>query len=523
MGFDKLGLHIIGNWRGSLGRARLVKLVDVSVEYVAQIRAELGPQALIIVRWVQGSQPLDNPAARAQQFVARYQSAMLAMRQTAGANIAFEGYNEIPDDQAEAYAAFEVERLRLMHSLGLRSVVGNWSVGTPDIQVWAKYQPVLNAMDSRDFVGLHEYWVDTADISNRWHCGRWQLVPQLAGKPVVVTECGRDVVEGRGQPGWKRTCDPATFLADLRTYNTLLERFPNVLGATVFSTPGPGGAWSDFDPSPVWPSVVASYSNPQTYPGVTIPKPPTNSARGPDPTVPYWHSDRHGYTPAWVIIHDTEGPAEAALAWWSSGSNPGRSSAHYLVRSNGEVISVVPEVRAAHHAGGGKWPGIPAGAIGGTSVINLVSIGVELEYPKAPASPPWPEVQLVAAAKLVREITRRYSIPRERVLRHADVDPGRRSDPRNFAWDDFLNRVFETTQEADVESEILRAAWEAMRVPYNSLAAFPRVARTNDLGAPLLPEQDVVIGGVTYRYQPFARGVVYAKVGDWGNCKIIKW
>lgn len=517
---NKLGLHIIGGFSGTLGRPRLVKLVDVSSAYVEQVRRAVGPDCLIIVRWVQSQQPLDNPVARAQQFVTRYQGEMLAMRQTAGANTAFEGYNEIPDDQAEAYAAFEVERLRLMHQMGLRTVVGCWSVGLPDLSTWPIYQRALDAMQPSDLVGLHEYWPDRLGISNPWWCGRWQKVPQLSGRPIVVTECGRDVVEGRGQPGWRRTCDAATFLEDLRAYNALLEGFPNVLGATVFSTPGPGGEWTSFDPSPVWPQVVASYSNPQTYPGVTIPKPP-NSAKGPDPNVPYWHSDRHGYTPAWVVIHDTEGPAEAALAWWSSGSNPGRSSAHYLVRSNGEVVSVVPEVWAAHHAGGGKWPGIPDGAIGGTSIINLVSIGIELEYPTAPASPPWPEAQLASATKLVRDIAKRYGIPRDHVLRHADVTPQNRSDPRNLDWQAFLDRVFEEAE--DVENEILKAAWSAMRVPYNALAAFPRAARASNLGAPLSQERDIVIGGVTYRYQPFAGGVVYAKVGDWGNVKVLAW
>ena len=58
---NKLGLHILGGTSVGLGRPRLVKLVDVSVAYVAQVRAAVGPDCLIIVRWVQA---LNRPESR---------------------------------------------------------------------------------------------------------------------------------------------------------------------------------------------------------------------------------------------------------------------------------------------------------------------------------------------------------------------------------------------------------------------------------------------------------------------------
>lgn len=271
---NKLGLHIIGGTRLGLGRPRLVKLVDVSVEYVAQVRGAVGADCLVIVRWVQGSQPLDNPIARAQQFVARYQSAMLAMRNVAGPNIAFEGYNEVPDSEAAAYCAFEVERLRLMRGLGLRSVVGNWSVGTPNERVWPAYKPLLSALGPDDLVGLHEYWSDSTDLANDWHVGRWrrpEIAPYLAGRTLVITECGRDYTPdtGRGLPGWQQTCDAETFFRDLCRYNDeVLVPDARVVGATVFTTPGPGGAWSKFDPSVIWHRVL-------TYAGAEPPATPS--------------------------------------------------------------------------------------------------------------------------------------------------------------------------------------------------------------------------------------------------------
>lgn len=240
---------------------------------------------------------------------------------------------------------------------------------------------------------------------------------------------------------------------------------------------------------------------------------------GPDPSVAYYHSERHGYEPEWIILHDTEGPAEAALAWWRSPDNPYKSSAHYLIKADGEVIVCVPERLSAHHAGGGRWPGIPEGSTGGTSNINHVSIGVELEYPAAPASPAYPEAQLAAAAELLWHIANRYGIPRDHVLTHAQVDPSRRSDPRGLDVEGFLDRVWPRLQPELPEDAIRNAAWNAKGIPYNPDAAFPRYAREHGLGNPETPEVDV--DGV--RLQGFSGGIVYAKIGHWSECRHIDW
>lgn len=452
---NKLGLHIIGGWRGSLGRARLVKLMDVSTEYVAQVRAEVGPQALIIVRWFQTAQPLDNPAARAQQFVARYQGEMLAMNQLAGPNLAFEGYNEIADSDAAAYAEFEVERLRLMHQLGLHSVVGNWSVGTPDIPVWRTYQPVLDAMWPSDWIGLHEYWPWGIGIDNRWWCGRWTMVPQLAGRRIVVTECGRDIVEGRGQPGWRLSCDAEQYLRDLEAYNDLLERFPNVLGATVFSA---GYGWENFDVSEVWPRVVARYSVPQSYPTVT-PAPPVTPP--PPPYAPEkvaadgvryvdWYKTPHscgrgGRRIVAVVVHSPErsplGSVQSTLNWFANATS--KVSAHDVVAQDGTVYRCVGYDRAAWHCGGSTIPGVPTGSVDGTSIVNLATIGVELDHSWT-AGDPYPDAQLDAAARHLKALCDRYGITREHVHRHGDID-SRKIDPRDLtgtAWQAFLDRIF---------------------------------------------------------------------------------
>uniref|UniRef100_A0A6M3J9I8 Putative peptidase n=1 Tax=viral metagenome TaxID=1070528 RepID=A0A6M3J9I8_9ZZZZ len=261
----KLGIHVIGGTALALGRPRVIKLVDPSVVYVRQVRALVGPDCLIIVRWVETGL-LDRGA---DVWFFRHIAQMQAM--SAGdPRVCFESANEIADSDAPRYSVWELARMRLMHTHGLRSVLGNWSVGVPDLPVWQMYRPILNEMrpgvDS-DLVGLHEYWSDYADISNRWHCGRWTMVPELAGKQIVVTECGRDQVEGHGQAGWKLSCDAPTYLGDLRCYSRLLDAHPNVAGGLVFQVGAISHEWQPFDLTAIWPQVVSEYE------GVPMPQP----------------------------------------------------------------------------------------------------------------------------------------------------------------------------------------------------------------------------------------------------------
>lgn len=240
---------------------------------------------------------------------------------------------------------------------------------------------------------------------------------------------------------------------------------------------------------------------------------------------PYWTErsiDGQEFRIGWLVMHDTEGPRSAALSWWSSPNNPRKSSAHDLIDTQGVIDRCVPYEKAAHHAGGGAWPGIPPGSVGGTSIINLVSIGIELEYPAEPASPPWPKAQIDAAVRHVRRLVQIYGIPRSNVLRHSEVDPKNKRDPRNFQWEEFLNRVYRGMDDATAYA-LRNAAWNAGGIPYNREAAFPRYAREHGLGNPETPEFDFTSGGQQYRGQGFSKGIIYARIGDWGNIREVAW
>jgi len=263
-----MGLQIIGGSDVILGKPKVVKLVDPSVEFVREIRGKVGPDRLIVVRWRLAWQPLDAPTQRGTLWVAQHAARMAAMAQYGP--IAFEGYNEIADEQAEAYCSFEVARLREMRALGFPAVVGNFSVGTPREDVWPLYQPMLDAMRAGDCLGLHEYWTDARDILNPWHVCRFALpdvAPYLKGIPIIITECGRDRIEDHGMPesrwgypGWK--ADPnlmaSQYMAELRQVGAKYATYTDVVGACVF-TVGNDSRWANYDVREIWPYVVQLY------------------------------------------------------------------------------------------------------------------------------------------------------------------------------------------------------------------------------------------------------------------------
>jgi len=70
---------------------------------------------------------------------------------------------------------------------------------------------------------------------------------------------------------------------------------------------------------------------------------------------------------------------------------------------------------------------------------------------------------------------------------------------------------------------VLDRAYDMMLVPRNPNTALYKKAKELNLGAPLTNEEQIEYSGVRYIMQPFAGGVLYVKVDDWGNVKFLSW
>lgn len=264
----KIGPEIYFGAHTPLGKPPVIKLRNVSKEYVAEVRQEVGPECLIVIRFEFDEPDMAmDPKQAAREWFERRRGDMLAMKAAGGPSIAFEtGANEVADSGLDWYVAFSLELIPRMHADGLRCVAGNPAFGTWHESNWPKFKPVIALLKPDDFVGVHEYWADEAQIDDRWYCGRWsipEIAAVLGNTKIVVTECGRE--SGVGRPD-----DPEDFLAELEKYDAMLRQFPNVVGATAF-TLDPN--WGEFNLFGLWPQVVFRYTlTPTPNPPAPTPK-----------------------------------------------------------------------------------------------------------------------------------------------------------------------------------------------------------------------------------------------------------
>ncbi len=179
------------------------------------------------------------------------------------------------------------------------------------------------------------------------------------------------------------SCPPRRSLRGLRSARGVYLALCLTLGGCVTTPPRGGSDWAQWQPSPNYGPRKANY----------------------------------------VILHHTSSDTlERALATLKSPR--AEVSSHYLIDRDGRVIQLVDENQRAWHAGESYW--------GGHSDMNSASIGIELvnngREPFAPA-------QIKSLLTLLSDIRGRHKIPRGNVLGHADVAPGRKTDPSAlFPW-----------------------------------------------------------------------------------------
>ena len=97
-------------------------------------------------------------------------------------------------------------------------------------------------------------------------------------------------------------------------------------------------------------------------------------------------------------------------------------SAHVLIRRDGEIVQFVPLHARAWHAG--------ESCCEGRMRVNDFSIGIELE---GTDEQPFEDAQYQALSVVTRAIMHAYpAITPARIFGHADVAPGRKTDPGPF-------------------------------------------------------------------------------------------
>ncbi|WP_296805734.1 1,6-anhydro-N-acetylmuramyl-L-alanine amidase AmpD [Thiocapsa sp.] len=109
-----------------------------------------------------------------------------------------------------------------------------------------------------------------------------------------------------------------------------------------------------------------------------------------------------------------------------------RVSAHLLIRRSGRLLQYVAFEQRAWHAGVSRFAG--------RERCNDFSIGIELE---GTDDIPFTDAQYVRLAECTRRILRRYpAITEDRIAGHAEIAPGRKTDPGPaFDWNRYRSSI----------------------------------------------------------------------------------
>lgn len=103
-------------------------------------------------------------------------------------------------------------------------------------------------------------------------------------------------------------------------------------------------------------------------------------------------------------------------------------SSHYFIKNSGEVLSLVPDLYEAWHAGVSSWQKLKS--------LNKYSIGIEINNPGHDNGyKEFSSRQIVSLLKLLKYLSKKYNIKKQNILGHSDISPDRKKDPgEKFPW-----------------------------------------------------------------------------------------
>jgi N-acetylmuramoyl-L-alanine amidase len=103
-------------------------------------------------------------------------------------------------------------------------------------------------------------------------------------------------------------------------------------------------------------------------------------------------------------------------------------SSHYLIKNNGEIVVLVPDLYIAWHAGISSWKNFKS--------LNKDSIGIEISNPGHSYSyKKFSKKQVQSVLRLSKFLIKKYKINPKNILGHSDIAPYRKKDPgEKFPW-----------------------------------------------------------------------------------------
>tara|TARA_B100000767_G_C19557035_1_gene447431 strand:- start:33 stop:776 length:744 start_codon:yes stop_codon:yes gene_type:complete len=102
---------------------------------------------------------------------------------------------------------------------------------------------------------------------------------------------------------------------------------------------------------------------------------------------------------------------------------------HYLIKNNGKIIKMVPDLYITWHAGKSSWKKF--------TNLNKDSIGIEITNPGHQFGyKKFSQKQISSLLKLSKFLIKKYKISPKNILGHSDIAPLRKKDPgEKFPWE----------------------------------------------------------------------------------------
>ena len=134
-----------------------------------------------------------------------------------------------------------------------------------------------------------------------------------------------------------------------------------------------------------------------------------------------------------IIFHYTGMKRENDAIKRLTGFNS-KVSSHYFIKKNGEILTLVPDLYVAWHAGISSWKKY--------KFLNKNSIGIEISNPGYENNyRHFNERQIRSVLRLSRFLINKYKIKSKFILGHSDISPGRKKDPgEKFPWKDLFKK-----------------------------------------------------------------------------------
>ena len=104
-------------------------------------------------------------------------------------------------------------------------------------------------------------------------------------------------------------------------------------------------------------------------------------------------------------------------------------SCHYLIKNNGEIVKIVPDLYIAWHAGESFWKNHKS--------LNQNSIGIEVTNPgHKHGYKKYTQKQITSLLRLSKFLIKEYKISPKNILGHSDIAVVRKKDPgEKFPWE----------------------------------------------------------------------------------------